>query len=105
MSDYVKFVVRDLDPKLLRLIRKEAKRERTPVAEVMRQTLCAHYELDCIPTRYAPRQELGSRTKVLRMQPALWQAVKDDAEESGLSMQSVVHEALNAHYMEVGSGI
>ncbi len=101
----MKFVVRDLDRSLLNVIRKQAKKERVPVAEVMRQTLCAHYELDCIPTRYAPRQELGSRTKVLRMQPALWQAVKDDAEESGQSMQSVVHEALGEHYMEVGSGI
>lgn len=101
MSEYVKFVVRDLDPKLLKLIRKDAKRERTPVAEVMRQILCEHYSLDCIPTRYSPRQEFAARTKVLRMQPELWQAVKDDSAQTGTSMQALVQEALMAHYAAV----
>ena len=98
MSEYVSFLVRDLDPRVLKRIRSEAKRTHLPVQEVMRSILCAHYELDCIPSRHKPRKEEGSRTKVLRMQPELWQAVKDDSEETGTSMQLLVREALEAHY-------
>ena len=98
MSEYVKFVVRDLDPKLLTLIRKQAKRERIPVAEVMRSILCEHYELDCTPTRHQPRAEFASRTKVLRMQPELWRTLQADSLVTGESMQALVHEALERHF-------
>ena len=96
----MKFLVRDLDARVLRQIRKEARSARLSVAEYMRSILCAHYDLDCTPSRHKPRKEDGARTKVLRMQPELWQAVKDDSAESGVSMQICVRAALEAHYRE-----
>lgn len=98
LSEYVPFLVRDLNPQLLRRIRKQAKAESLPVVEVMRQVLCAHYSLDCIPSRHSPRQEYGSRTKLLRLQPELHEAIQRDSEQTGVSMQALAKEALEFHY-------
>ena len=47
----------------------------------------------------AKRARSGHATTfLLRLQPALWQAVKDDAAESGRSMQIVVREILSTPY-------
>lgn len=99
----MKFLVRDLDRGVLKLMRKEARAERVPLAEHLRSILCAHFSLDCIPSRARPRESKGATTIVLRMQPELWQAVKDASESSGNSMQTIVREALEAPYREVAA--
>ena len=100
-STWVRFLVRDLDARTLKLIRKDALRRKLPVQDWMRTILCLHYELDCEKTKRfsAKRAQSGhARTFLLRLQPALWQAVKDDAEETGRSMQVIVRDILETPY-------
>jgi hypothetical protein len=100
-EEWVRFLVRDLDARTLKLIRKDALRRKLPVQDWMRTILCRHYELDCEKTKRfsAKRAQAGhSRTFLLRLQPALWQAVKDEAEDTGRSMQVIVREILQTPY-------
>ena len=103
LSTYVKFLVRDLDAELLRLMRIDARHARLSLAEHMRQILCSHFELECRPSRARPRRKTGATTILLSMQPELWQAVKDESAHLGVSMQSVVREALEGAYKEAAA--
>lgn len=100
-STWVRFLVRNLDKRTLTLIRKDALRRKLPVQDWMRTILCRHYELDCEKTKRfsAKRAQSGhSTTFLLRLQPALWQAIKDDANEREESMQKVVRCILETPY-------
>lgn len=98
---WVSFLVRNLEPEILAALTEDATEEPArSLSDVMRQVLCDHYELDCPPTGAGTRLEFGARTQLLKMHPDLWQAVKTDSEETGQSMQALVHEALSAHYAE-----
>lgn len=69
--------------------------------ETIRGILCAHYDLECSPLRSSwPRDDArnGSQTILVRMHPELWVALKEDASETGESMQALTHAALAAHY-------
>ena len=100
-STWVRFLVRNLDARALKLIRKDAYRRKLSVQDWMRTILCNHYELDCEKAKKfsAKRAKSGHNpTFILNMQPALWQAVREDASERGISMQLVVREILETPY-------
>lgn len=99
MSDWVFFLVRNLDPQLLKRLRQDARRESLSLQNLMRRILCEHYELDCPPLGKTTRIEHGSRTQRLRLHPEVWEALKADSEESGESMQNLVHAALAGRYV------
>lgn len=94
----MKFLVRDLDRECLKMMWRDAAKRRVPLAEHLRSILCHHFELECRPSRARGRKATGATTIVMRMQPELWQAVKDESEHLGVSMQTVVREALEAPY-------
>lgn len=97
----MKFLVRDLDARMLTRMRKDAEHARVPLAEYIRQILCSHFDLECMPSRAQPRESKGATTIRLRMQPELHQAVKDESQHTGQSMQMLIREALEAHYQAV----
>jgi len=97
---WAKFLVRDLDPRLLSKIRADADAQDRSLSDIMREILCAHYELDCPPSGKTSRLEHGARTQLLKMHPALFEALKRDSQETQIPMQRLVHEALEAHYTE-----
>ena len=99
MSEWVVFLVRNLEPELLKRLRSEARSEEVSLQSLMRRILCDHYALDCPPLGKTTRIEHGSRTQRLRLHPEVWQALKDDSEETGESMQLLVHQALAARYV------
>jgi hypothetical protein len=98
---WCKFLVRDLDPYLLKQIRSEADAQDRSLSDIMREILCAHYSLDCPPSGKTSRLEFGARTQLLKMHPALFEALKRDSQETGTPMQRLVHEALSAHYERI----
>ena len=97
---WAKFLVRDLDPRLLSKIRADADAQDRSLSDIMREILCAHYELDCPPSGKTSRLEHGARTQILRMHPDLKLALELDSDVTGVSQQRLVHEALEAHYTE-----
>ena len=96
------FLVRGLSPSL-RAALEEDSRER-PIQETVREILCAHYDLDCTPINGPAqhRTRSGSLTILVKMQPELFSALKQDAAETGESMQSLVHKALESRYVTTG---
>ena len=97
------FLISGLRPTLRQLLEEEAQAEQRSIQDVIRSILCAHYELDCAPVAGWIRRDAwdGSATILLKMQEELFQALKADSRESGESMQSLVHQALEAHYASV----
>lgn len=103
MSEWVSFLIRRIDRATFEKIWAEAKEQDRSIAAVMREILCAHYSLDCPPDEKTSRVEFGSRTQRLRMHRVLWQAIKDDSEETDTPMSVLVREALEQHCQEVAS--
>lgn len=93
------FLLRNIDPKLLRRLNADAKQEGRSFSDLVRSRLCEHYELDCPPSGAHSKWEFGARTQLLKLQPELFQAIKEDAAETGLSMRGLVLEALEARYV------
>ena len=100
LSEWVFFLVRNLDARTFEKIWDDARSQNRSIAAVMREILCSHYELDCPPDEKTSRVEYGSRTQRLRMHAVLWQAIKDDSAQTGIPMSVLVREALEANYTE-----
>lgn len=92
------FLVRDIDRRTLRRMKRDARRGGVSLSDLMREILCAHYELKCEPSGKPSRLEFGARTQLLRIHPELAEAIKEDAAYTGESMASLVREALSARY-------
>jgi hypothetical protein len=93
------FLIRGLSPSLRAAL--EADSKDRPIQESIRETLCYHYGLNCSPINGNVREDARRRslTIIVKMQPELVSALKQDAEETGESMQSLVHQALEARYV------
>lgn len=88
-------------PSLLRnAISAEAKERDQSLADTIRGVLCSHYRLDCPPRSksYQPDRDQGATKMVLRLQPALFQEIKDDAQERGLTLRLVILGILLDYY-------
>lgn len=99
MSAWTVFLVRNLDPKLLKKINADARKAGRSRDDFLRSILCDYYSLDCPPSGAGERLKTGALTISLRLHPDLWAAIKEDAERSGESMQACVHEALSSRYV------
>lgn len=93
------FLLRNIDPKLLRRLNSDAKREKRSFSDLVRSRLCEHYALDCPPSGAHSKWEFGARTQLLKLQPELFNAIKEDALQTGLSMRGLVLEALESRYV------
>jgi predicted HicB family RNase H-like nuclease len=96
------FLIRGLSPSLRAAL--EADSTEQPIQETVRSILCEHYDLDCSPISGNVREDARRRslTILVKMQPELFSALKQDAEETGESMQKLVHEALESRYVTAG---
>lgn len=100
----MKFLIRKLDPKIRAALEEDATRENISIQEAIRRVLCEHYDLACDPIAGMRRDDAwtSALTIVVRMTPELFQAIQDDAEETGEYRQRLVHQALESHYTAVG---
>lgn len=101
------FLVRRMSDQLREALEAESKARDISLQDVMREILCAHYELDCEPVGPGVRKEAewnGSPTVLLKMQPLLFSAIKKDAADSGESMRSLVLGALESRYVTSTGG-
>lgn len=98
------FLIRGMSPALRDALEEDAQAAGLPIQETLRRILCAHYDLDCSPINGMLRKDAwGDATTILvKMQPELFFALKEDAAETGESMQALVHQALEGHYAVTG---
>ena len=98
------FLIRGMSPALRDALEADAQAAGLPLQETVRRILCDHYDLDCSPINGMLRKDAweGSPTILVKMQPELFSAIKQDAAETGESMQSLVHQALEGRYVTAG---
>jgi hypothetical protein len=97
-TQWVPFLVRGLDPKVLARIRRDASRRNLAVSDFMRLILCRHFRLDCPSSGKTPRPSKGSTTIWLRLYPHLKEEIEAEAEQRRITQQILVHEILTARY-------
>jgi len=78
----------------------EATAYATSMANVIRRILCDAYGLNCPPRRAYHREDiqLDQGTLLVRLQPELFEAVKEDASRNGRPQRDVILDLLTAHY-------
>ena len=79
----------------------EARERNVSLQDVIRQALCDRYRLNCPQAsfRYEPdRDSGGSATIHLRLQKKLKRALDAEAAQSGLSLRTIIVDALEARY-------
>ena len=88
-------------------IEQDADENGESLSEVIRQILCAHYDLECEPVeRFSNQTRIdGTRNFHLRVHPDLFHAIKMDAGLAGTSygtayggMRKRIIEILSEHY-------
>ena len=57
-----------------------ALRDDVSLADVVRQALCNHYDLDCDPAsyRYQPDLDTGNNVLLIRFQPDVWKLMRKE---------------------------
>lgn len=93
------FLLRNIEIGLLRKLKKDARQEKRSLSDLIRDILCAHYKMECAPSGADSKLEFGARTQLLKLQPELFQAIKEDSAESGISMRELVLDALESRYV------
>ena len=96
MAAWTHFLLRNIDQAVLDLLTEEADAQGRGLSDLIRATLCAHYSLDCPPSGSASKLEYGATTQLLRLQPELYAALSEDADEQGRSVRSLILEILEA---------
>lgn len=95
------FLLRNIEIGLLRKLKKDAKRERRSLSDLIRSILCDRYSLDCPPSGTETRLPKygGSTTQLLKLHPHLFQTIKIDSQMREVSMRSIILEALESRYV------
>ncbi len=95
------YLLRDIEPEIRKAIEADAELDGASMIEVVRGILCSHYSLDCEPVETSvrsPEKITGTDTMVLRLQPALWEAIKADAGPGYGETRKAIMFALHFHY-------
>jgi hypothetical protein len=102
--DWPSYLLQRIPTELRAAISDDAREHDLSVADTIRSVLCAHYSLDCPPrgTGYNDRgtKDTGAERLVLRVQPELFQVIKDDAGFNGATMRAIILDILEVHYQE-----
>ena len=95
------FLLRNVDVQLRVALEMKAQAEDKSLQEVIRGALCEHYALECPEMKGRRREDTwtNARTIYLKMWPELFDAVKQDAADTGESMRSLILQALETRYV------
>ncbi len=95
------YLLRDIEPGIRKAIEADAELDGASMIEVVRGILCGHYALDCEPVETSvrsPEKITGTDTMVLRLQPALWEAIKADAGPTYGATRKTITDILQNYY-------
>ena len=100
------YLLRDIPEETRAALEEDAEETGQPMIELIREILCSRYELDCDPVGGRPQKPTkGTGTMLLRLQPEVWEALKEEAGTSNTAygsprgaMDKIIHSALADHY-------
>ena len=109
VTSWPAYLLWNIRPDLRAAISEEARELDISLAETVRRILCEHYDLECEPVTlrrggqvgYDAARDKGHLQLLLRLQPALLDAIRQDAAEAERSMRGRIMDALDAHYAGV----
>ncbi len=109
VTSWPAYLLWNIRPDLRAAISQEARELDISLAETVRRILCEHYGLDCEPVTlrrggmvgYNRERDKGHLQLLLRLQPALFDQIRLDAQIEQRSMRGRIMDALDAHYAGV----
>lgn len=101
VAEWPAYLIRGIPTDTRAAMTDRALRDDTSLADVVRQALCAHYQLDCDPKSFRYQQELdtGGDTILLRVQPDVWVLMKKETRAKYGAFRQVILQSLD-NYLE-----
>ena len=102
VAEWPSYVLRGIPAETRGLMTARAAEDDCSLADVIRQALCARYELDCDPASFGYQHDLdtGNDTLLVRVQPAVFRKMKRETRGRYGATKTLVFQALN-DYLEV----
>lgn len=99
-EEWHRYLLKRIPPELRDSLQASAQDADLSVADVIRDILCQHYRQDCPPISraYPGTLKPGTDQMLLRLQPELWRAIRDDQKISERPFRSLIIEALEKRY-------
>lgn len=99
VTDWPSYLLTNIPPDLRMALSAQAERDDTSVSDTIRAILCQHYSLECPPVShgYQAGRDTHSPNRLLRVQPALFKAVKRDAKRQRHTMRHIILSILEEH--------
>lgn len=94
------YVLGDIPPVVRKGISDAAAKANMSLADTIRAALCAHYQLDCPPIGrgYEGARDGGATRMVLRVEPVLFEKIKQAARKGDTSMRVVILNVLGQKF-------
>ena len=81
VTEWPAYLLRQIPADTRALLSEQAAADDVSLSDVVRLALCARYRLECDPQSfgYQPALDTGNDVILIRMQPAVWRALKKEA--------------------------
>ncbi len=81
VTDWPAYVLRGVPASTRALLSEQAEADDVSLADVVRQALCARYQMDCDNASfgYQPALDSGNEIILVRIQPEVWRQLKKEA--------------------------
>ena len=95
------YLLRGVPPLLRDQLSEQAAADDVSLADVIRQALCLHYDMDCDPASngYQSALDTGGDVILVRLQPELWVAMKKETRSRYGETRKFILETLT-HYLK-----
>ena len=102
VSEWPSYILRGIPPSTREAMSERALRDDTSLADVIRQALCAHYNLDCDPASFGYQAELDTAGDdlLVRVQPDVWRLMKRETRSKYGATKTLVLQSLNDYLGE-----
>lgn len=101
VTDWPAYLLRSIPLDTRQAMSKRALRDDVSLADVVRQALCHHYQLDCDPASfgYQPELDTGNDILLVRVQPDVWARMKQETRSAYGAFRQLILESLT-DYLE-----
>jgi hypothetical protein len=101
VAQWPAYLLRGVPHDLRTQLSERADTDDVSLADVIRQALCWHYDMDCDyqSFRYQPKLDGGGDVILIRLQPKLWAAMKKETRARYGAFRQLILEALT-EYLE-----
>lgn len=97
VSDWPAYLLRNIPADTREAMTARALRDDTSLADVVRQALCAHYQMECDPAsfRYQAQLDTGGDTILIRVQPDVWKMMKKETRAKYGAFRQLILQSLS----------